>query len=142
MISSGSQFPGMVPYLEKRWGDVHISLIALEQLRRRLPEGLVARIEQRVFVESEESPRTFVPDVYVVKGFSRAGTQDLLLPQRMTPPRCRALYQACVWRAAIPAKVELYAFGLKGPSPGHSYPVTLRRRRRRSGSSGFNRQVL
>src|SRR5262245_3320500 len=49
-----SPFPGMDPYLEQHWGDVHSSLIiyARDQLRRKLPGDLRARVEERVFVES------------------------------------------------------------------------------------------
>jgi hypothetical protein len=33
-----SPFPGMDPYLEQRWSDVHLKLIALLELRRPLPK--------------------------------------------------------------------------------------------------------
>jgi hypothetical protein len=61
-----SPFPGMDPYLEKDWGDVHSRLIvyACDALQRHLPEDLVARIEERVFLESGGSRvRNIVPDV-------------------------------------------------------------------------------
>src|SRR5882672_4787385 len=50
-----SPFPGMDPYLERYWGDVHQRLItyAHDQLQDRLPVGLRARVGERVFVESE-----------------------------------------------------------------------------------------
>lgn len=49
-----SPFPGMDPYLERHWRDVHASLAvyARDWLQERLPSGLRARIEERVFVES------------------------------------------------------------------------------------------
>lgn len=66
-----SPFPGMDPYLEAHWGDVHTSLIiySRDQLRARLPEDLRARVEERVFVESEDDddPRSIYPDVRVVE---------------------------------------------------------------------------
>lgn len=51
-----SPFPGMDPYLEKRWRDVHARFVlyACDQLEERLPEELIARVEERVFVESPE----------------------------------------------------------------------------------------
>src|SRR5438093_5157102 len=51
-----SPFPGMDPYLERHWGDVHHSLItyARDQLREVLPKDLRARVEERVFVESPD----------------------------------------------------------------------------------------
>jgi hypothetical protein len=65
-----SPFPGMDPYLEEHWGDVHAGLItyARDQLRERLPGDLLARIEERVFVESAEGEeRPLVPDLRVVE---------------------------------------------------------------------------
>jgi hypothetical protein len=51
-----SPFPGMDPYLEQHWRDVHHNLITFLQgaLNEQLPEGLIARVEDRVFLESEE----------------------------------------------------------------------------------------
>src|SRR4051812_10733937 len=63
-----SPFPGMDPYLERHWGDVHASLItyARDQLQGTLPAGLCARVEVRVFVESAQGrERAVVPDVRV-----------------------------------------------------------------------------
>ncbi len=65
-----SPFPGMDPYLEKHWGDVHHSLIAYMRsaLNERLPNDLVARVEERVFVESAfGQERPVYPDVRVVE---------------------------------------------------------------------------
>jgi hypothetical protein len=65
-----SPFPGMDPYLEKYWLDVHHSLITYtrDQLRSRLPSDLRVRISERVFVESEEGKgRRIYPDVHVVE---------------------------------------------------------------------------
>src|SRR6266511_1517453 len=63
-----SPFPGMNPYLERYWGDVHHGLIQYtrDALQPCLPNDLRARVEERVFVESEpERIRQVVPDVYV-----------------------------------------------------------------------------
>ncbi len=48
-----SPFPGMDPYLESCWGDVHASFIiySREQIQAQLPPGLRARVEERVFVD-------------------------------------------------------------------------------------------
>ena len=65
-----SPFPGMDPYLEARWGDVHQRLItyAADQLALQLPADLRARVEERVFVEAEAEPiRRIVPDVHVTQ---------------------------------------------------------------------------
>ncbi len=49
-----SPFPGMDPYLERHWLDVHASLIisARNALNQRLPDDLIARAEERVAVEA------------------------------------------------------------------------------------------
>jgi hypothetical protein len=58
-----SPFPGMDPYLEQFWGDVHASLVlyARDQLQRLLPRDLRARVQERVFVDA---PQTGERDVY------------------------------------------------------------------------------
>ncbi len=48
-----SPFPGMDPFLEAHWGDVHTRLatyISME-LRPQLPAGLVARLEESIVLE-------------------------------------------------------------------------------------------
>src|SRR5439155_5683563 len=60
-------FPGMDPYLEQHWGDVHTSIVtyARDQLQRVLPEDLRARVEERVVIAGLERPRSVYPDVHV-----------------------------------------------------------------------------
>lgn len=63
-----SPFPGMDPYLEMHWGDAHQSLVtyAREALQPSLPADLVARMEERVFIEKEpDRIRRLVPDVHI-----------------------------------------------------------------------------
>jgi hypothetical protein len=65
-----SPFPGMDPYLEQFWGDVHHTMINRSRaaIQKQLPGDLVARVDERVFVEpSEGLPRKIVPDVKVVE---------------------------------------------------------------------------
>lgn len=64
----GSPFPGMDPYLEPHWLDVHTALVveARRALNRLLPRGLVARVEERVAIESDQNVFQRVgPDVRV-----------------------------------------------------------------------------
>jgi hypothetical protein len=51
-----SPFPGMDPYLERFWPDLHARLIlyACDQIEEQLPGNLIARVEERVVVEAEE----------------------------------------------------------------------------------------
>lgn len=65
-----SPFPGMDPYLEQFWGDVHASLVLYvrDELQRLLPGDLRARVEERVFVDSPETgERDVYPDIRVVE---------------------------------------------------------------------------
>jgi hypothetical protein len=72
-----SPFPGMDPYLERHWRDVHSSLViyARDQMQEFLPEELFARVEERVYVENPgNDDRSIYPDVRVVE--HRPGTQS------------------------------------------------------------------
>ena len=64
-----SPFPGMDPYLEQHWGDVHHNLISFAEgwLNERLPRDLRARAQERVLVELPGAGRTYYPDVRVVE---------------------------------------------------------------------------
>jgi hypothetical protein len=65
-----SPFPGMDPYLESSWGDVHNRLITYiaDEIQGRLPEGLRARMEERVYLEApDEETSIYIPDVHVVE---------------------------------------------------------------------------
>jgi hypothetical protein len=73
-----SPFPGMDPYLERHWGDVHSSVITFAKvaLQRQLGGGLVARSEERVYIDDEDPLRrqARVPDVRVIE---RGGASDV-----------------------------------------------------------------
>jgi hypothetical protein len=65
-----SPFPGMDPFLQQHWRDVRTSLVIYgrDQLQAGLPNDLVARVEERVYLENEGEPdRSFYPDVRVVE---------------------------------------------------------------------------
>ena len=77
-----SPFPGMDPYLEQHWLDVHhrLTKYACDQLQRKLPGDLRARLEERVFVESDGDGqyRGIHPDVRIIEHphcAGRAGAQ-------------------------------------------------------------------
>lgn len=71
VVSMRNPFPGMNPYLEDPtlWGGVHHLLISAlhRQLNRALPQGYVALVEERVYLETEEAFRQYVPDVLVAR---------------------------------------------------------------------------
>ena len=75
-----SPFPGMDPYLERHWRDVHARLIVYisDQLQPQLGGALRARVEERLVVESPlDESREIYPDVrvFVSKPSSRTGAQ-------------------------------------------------------------------
>ena len=71
-----SPFPGMDPYLEEHWRDIHHRFLtyACDELQEHLPRDLRARLEERVFVEPEFGDgRGIYPDVRVVEYPKRGG---------------------------------------------------------------------
>jgi hypothetical protein len=70
-----SPFPGMDPYLEPHWLDVHTHLVAYaaDSLNAMLPEDLIARSEERVAVEAPGRAEEWIhPDVRVLEAFGPA----------------------------------------------------------------------
>ena len=59
----------MDPYLEQHWEDVHTALIGYirDELQPQLSEDLIARMEEKVYVEDEGETRLRRPDVRVVE---------------------------------------------------------------------------
>ena len=64
-----SPFPGMDPYLEQHWGDMHTRLMVYlsDQINEQLPDDLQARVEENILVDMEESSRLIYPDVRIVE---------------------------------------------------------------------------
>ena len=64
-----SPFPGMDPYMERHWRDVHASLVlyARDMLQPQLGGSLRARVEERVVLDSPDWGETqaFYPDVRI-----------------------------------------------------------------------------
>src|SRR5436190_2704652 len=69
-----SPFPGMDPYLEQHWGDVHTRMVtyASDALRPFLPRDLRARVEERLVVSAADHTRPIYPDVRVFESSRRA----------------------------------------------------------------------
>ncbi len=97
-----SPFPGLDPYLQEFWSDVHTSMMTYirAQLQQRLPEGLWTRIEESVTIDDpSDEPRTVYPDVHVIEERFRASTweaepeggvavaQPLVIPAERPPQR-------------------------------------------------------
>jgi hypothetical protein len=73
MQFAANPLPGMNPWLEAYWGDVHTSMTtyARDAIQKQLPASLQARVEEYLSVlEPEGDPpdvRRIVPDVHVVE---------------------------------------------------------------------------
>lgn len=70
-------FPGMNPYLEANWGDIHSRLVlySCDLLRPGLPGDLYARVEERVVVETpDEEGGQLIPDISIVEHPQRRRT--------------------------------------------------------------------
>ena len=88
-----SPFPGMDPYLERHWPDVHGKLIiyAADALNANLPDELIVRTEERVAVGADDDEiRRFAPDLRAFDtgstyGFtgSNGGTATMIAPYRL-----------------------------------------------------------
>lgn len=80
-----SPFPGMDPYLEQHWRDVHQSIViyARDQLQDHLPASLRARVEERVFVEADDGDRgrSIYPDIRVTERPGDRGGVALATPE-------------------------------------------------------------
>ncbi len=65
-----SPFPGMDPYLEQHWGDIHTRLMVYisNQINAQLPDELQARVEESTAIQIEDEARRVVyPDVRIVE---------------------------------------------------------------------------
>ena len=146
-----SPFPGMDPYLEARWSDVHVTLLAFlaESLQSRLPPDLRARIEQAEAPADGSAPHRWVR-VIDVKDAGRVVTVIELLKPEPPPDACRrrlddyaragvnvvevdllraSRHRLPVDRRDLPARGQVpYLISLRrGPTPGRweVYPVVL-----------------
>jgi hypothetical protein len=63
-------FPGMNPWLEDYWRDIHASLLvyARDELGGQLPPGLHARVDERLGISvGDEKRREYLPDVAITE---------------------------------------------------------------------------
>jgi Protein of unknown function (DUF4058) len=89
-----SPFPGMDPYLEQHWGDVHLNLISHVEglLNEHLPRDLRARAQERILVELPSEERGCYPDFRVVehgrpvRGGTAVAPSDLTLAEPLEVP--------------------------------------------------------
>jgi hypothetical protein len=86
-----SPFPGMDPYLELHWRDVHAALIVYirDHLQGQLGGKLRARVEERLVVEADEAAvHAINPDARVfesVRGVTAGGGVAIAVPRTAEP---------------------------------------------------------
>lgn len=84
-MSANNPFPGMNPYMEQTWPDVHLSLIGYvrEALGAELPDDLVAKAEQNVDVlQMPGGERRGVrPDVAIIAENWERGLPPVWVPE-------------------------------------------------------------
>ncbi|MFI5378470.1 MAG: DUF4058 family protein [Tepidisphaerales bacterium] len=64
-----SPFSGMDPYLEMWWRDVHqrLCIYSCDQIQARLGGDLLARVDERLVVETDSYGRDIKPDAFVLE---------------------------------------------------------------------------
>lgn len=74
-----SPFPGVDPYLQKHWADVHHRFIqySCDAMQGERPDGLMSRVETRVFVEEFERIRSIAPGTRILEWRSANGHHAL-----------------------------------------------------------------
>jgi hypothetical protein len=117
-----SPFPGMDPYLEEHWRDVHHRFLtyACDELQDRLPDDLRARLEERVFVEpefAESEPATegFIEIIDVGSGNRVVTVIELLSDSNKQPEEGQDLYRKkqreCLQGGANLVEIDLLRSG-------------------------------
>jgi hypothetical protein len=73
-MNKNNPFPGMNPFLERFWPDVHLAIIGYirDEIAGLLPPGLKARGEENIsLAEPDDKSRIVRPDVAVVESWRR-----------------------------------------------------------------------
>ncbi len=132
-----SPFPGLDPYLEASWSDVHQRLItyAPDQLASQLPSELRARVPtnkaggegQKLYLRKQhEIPHS---DTNLVEiDLVRSGQRAIAFPEHRIPPQVRQEPLVCVRCAWSERARELYVLPLRERLP--AIPIPLRQKDR------------
>jgi hypothetical protein len=130
-------FPGMNPWLERFWGDLHTRLIsyAADAIQEYLPGDLVARMQERVFVEYDGVLRRGIePDLVVAKqppvasGPARGGVAmaEPLVVQLTDDPVTERFIEILTASGEVVTVIELLSPANKYAGPGHELYVQKR----------------
>ncbi len=129
-----SPFPGMDPWLEQHWGDIHHRLVtyACDHLQPQLPGGLRARMQERVLVEKPEGlSRGVYPDVRVVErgngdrtgtvGGGAVATAEPLIIHSQDEPEPQGFIEIIdVGTGRVITVIEVLSPSNKVPGPGQN----------------------
>lgn len=76
-----SPFPGMDPWLERFWGDIHSRFVVYlaDQMNEQLPRDLQARVEESLTVDADDYRRTIYPDSHIVEEPTDTSTGNLAI---------------------------------------------------------------
>ena len=90
-----SPFPGMDPYLEQYWGDMHTKLAtyASDHLNKKIPEDLISSIEEHIVVESDdaEDSQVYYSNLQVEELSDGAVADSIDLPRKNEPMTQRSI---------------------------------------------------
>jgi hypothetical protein len=96
-----SPFPGMDPYLERHWGDVHQRLCtySCDQLQEQLGGNLIARLGERLVVESslntaDAAEKEAFVEIIELKSSRQITVIEFLSPSNKLPGEGRERYQS------------------------------------------------
>jgi hypothetical protein len=89
-----SPFPGMDPYLEQFWVDVHHTMINRSRaaIQKQLPGDLVARVDERVFEQDEPMRQGFIEIIDLKSGRRVVTVIEIISPSNKVPGPGRELY--------------------------------------------------
>ena len=124
-----SPFPGVDPYLEAHWRDVHTALVVYirDQLASQLNSRLRARVEEQVVVEADDedqgpSTRRMVPDARVfesARGPERVGTPLAVVTPAVQPLIIPSPFEATNRRVEIVDRADRLVTVVELLSPGN-----------------------
>ena len=124
-----SPFPGMDPYLERYWGDVHHNLCTYirDAIQPQIRPALMARIEERLVIETDRpAPRSMYPDMKIEVfrgGRPIRGSGGGTAVAGVAEPLMLHYLDACVHRGWGPMVYEFYQLPIRERLPKIRIPL-------------------
>ncbi|MFN0051399.1 MAG: DUF4058 family protein [Planctomycetales bacterium] len=144
-----SPFPGLDPWLEAQWADVHTRFMvyASDQIDEQLPPDLQVRVEERLGIDADGEWRSALPDVKVVergavppgawtaKGATATIAEPVYVPLEDEPPIERTIEIIDPRAGRVVTVIELLSPGNKSSEERRS---AYRQRNRELIAGGVN----